>query len=239
MEAIILAGGKGTRLRGLVNDRPKPLAEVNGVPFIYYILDHLYAEGFSRFIISVGFEKDMIINTLGYSYRQTPISYVREDTPLGTGGAFVECLSATSANKPILLINGDTYFLIKTAQLIQTMRNAKADAALALFKATESNRYGKVNLSGKEIGLDQRYSKAKKGEIAFGGIALFQSNEIKKYCNIRDVPFSFDDEFLPNIIANEAKVVGQQFSSPFIDIGVPVDYLKLCDQVKHDKKPRI
>ena len=181
----------------------------------------------------------MIINTLGYSYRQTPISYVREDTPLGTGGAFVECLSATSPNKPILLINGDTYFLIKTAQLIQTMRNAKADAALALFKATESNRYGKVNLSGKEIGLDQRYSKAKKGEIAFGGIALFQSNEIKKYCNITITSFSFDDEFLPNIIANEAKVVGQQFSSPFIDIGVPVDYLKLCDQVKHDKKPRI
>ena len=93
MEAIVLAGGKGTRLQSIVKDRPKPLAPMgNQRPFLDFLLDYLIHQGVSHIILSVGYKKEQIQSLYGQDYHGVKISYSQEDTPLLTGGGQSERL---------------------------------------------------------------------------------------------------------------------------------------------------
>jgi D-glycero-alpha-D-manno-heptose 1-phosphate guanylyltransferase len=86
-EAIILAGGLGTRLQGILPDLPKCMAPVNGKPFLTFVLDYLEVQGINKVILSVGYRNDQIINYFKNRYHSILIEYVIETEPLGTGGA--------------------------------------------------------------------------------------------------------------------------------------------------------
>ena len=88
MEAIILAGGKGKRLRSAVSDRPKPLADIDGRPFLHYLMSAMIKNGVSRFILAVGYMRNMIIDSVGNQFEGVPVIYSIEDEPLGTGEAY-------------------------------------------------------------------------------------------------------------------------------------------------------
>src|SRR6185437_16680686 len=96
MEAVILAGGLGTRLNSRLTGLPKPMAPIAGRPFLEILLDALIGAGCSRIILSVGHLREVIINHFGESYRGVPVRYVVEETPLGTGGAIRRALRETS-----------------------------------------------------------------------------------------------------------------------------------------------
>ena len=108
MEAIVLAGGLGTRLRGIVDDVPKPMAPVHGRPFLTLVLDQLVATGFDAAILAAGYRHDAIRSYFGDEYRGLALAYSVESEPLGTGGAIrLACDQAHS--RDVFVLNGDTY----------------------------------------------------------------------------------------------------------------------------------
>ena len=116
--AIILAGGLGTRLRGVVPDLPKPMAPIGGRPFLEYQLDYWINQGVSQFVLSVGYLHGAIVDHFGDRYKGAKLDYVIEKTPLGTGGGFLLAAEKLGKNDPFLLLNGDTYFAVDLKKLM-------------------------------------------------------------------------------------------------------------------------
>ena len=109
MEAIILAGGFGTRLQSVVHDVPKPMAPVADKPFLAYLLDQLDRQGCTHAILAVGYKKEVIQNFFGSNYKGISLSYSVEDKPLLTGGALKKALKQATEDA-VLVLNGDTFF---------------------------------------------------------------------------------------------------------------------------------
>ena len=109
MEAGVLAGGFGTRLKGCIDNIPKPLAPINGKPFLFYLLDYLYANGIHRVIISTGYLSEKVEDAIGGSYRGMTVEYSVEDTPLGTGGGIKKALRKCT-DEDVVVCNGDSFF---------------------------------------------------------------------------------------------------------------------------------
>jgi len=227
MEAIILAGGKGTRLRSLVSDRPKPLADVRGRPFLEYLMDFLLRQGCAHFILSTGYRKDMIRSHFGHAYKGITISYAEEDEPLGTGGAVLKAHGKLTTQRPFLIVNGDTFFNIQIEDFQHFFEKTNADLCIALFKARESNRYGLVELDDVHRVKDLDDRKAGIGQLANGGFFLARY-EIMTCFKQELASFSFEKDFLPEIRKNGCKITGMEFVDEFIDIGLPDDYKKFC-----------
>jgi D-glycero-alpha-D-manno-heptose 1-phosphate guanylyltransferase len=227
MEAIILAGGKGTRLRSLVSDRPKPLADVRGRPFLEYLMDFLLRQGCTHFILSIGYKKNMIRSHFGNAYKGITISYAEEDEPLGTGGAVLKAHGRLTTQRPFLIVNGDTFFNIKIKNFEHFFKTTNADLCIALFKTRESHRYGLIELDDDQRVIDLDDKKANIGQFANGGFFIAQY-KIMTYFKQELTSFSFENDFLPEIRKNGCKITGMNFVDEFIDIGLPDDYRKFC-----------
>ena len=106
--AYILAGGYGKRLKKVVPNLPKPMALIEKKPFLEYLLDYWIDEGVTKFIISVGYLKDIIIKHFGNKYKNIPIEYFVEKSPLGTGGGLI--FISNQLSDPFIVLNGDTFF---------------------------------------------------------------------------------------------------------------------------------
>src|ERR1700752_1706335 len=107
IDAVVLVGGQGTRLRAVVADRPKPLAEVAGRPFLAYVLDSLGAAGVSRVTLCTGYRAEMVQATFGPRYGSMHLAFSPEAQPLGTAGALLVALP-TLTSRTILVANGDS-----------------------------------------------------------------------------------------------------------------------------------
>ena len=108
-EAVILAGGFGTRLRDVVADVPKSMAIINGKPFLEYLLGYLHSFGITKAVLSVGYLNEKIISYFGSRYKNIDLHYSIEEEPLGTGGAVKMAMDyVTSEN--VLVLNGGYYF---------------------------------------------------------------------------------------------------------------------------------
>ena len=226
MEIIILAGGKGTRLRKLVNDRPKPLADVNGKPFIEFIMDNLIQQGACHFILATGFMSSMFRSHFGDSYREVPISFSEESRPLGPGGAVIKAQMMLREKKFFFIVNGDTFFPIKLERLKNFALKNGSDIAIALCKAHENGRYGAATL-GKKSEIQFEKTTALKGELANGGICVV-SRQLEPNLVNDKVPASFEKDLLPEVKRHGGKISGMAFSDFFIDVGTPHDYVTFC-----------
>ena len=116
MVAIILAGGFGTRLQSIIKDKPKPMAEINGKPFLEYLFQYLIINKITRIILSVGYKHEVISDYFGSNYKGVGISYIVESSPLGTGGAIKKCLLNINEKKAFIL-NGDSFLNISLSLL--------------------------------------------------------------------------------------------------------------------------
>ncbi len=222
MEAIVLAGGFGTRLRSVVKDLPKPMAPVNGRPFLAYVLDHLQRHGVSRFILSVGYKHEAIQDYFGDAYRSTPIVYAVEKTPLGTGGGIRQSLGMAQGS-PVLVLNGDTFFDVDLDTLLTAHSRSHADVTIAAKYMDDPGRYGSVTFDETGRLVAFREKAGKKGGHINGGIyvmgrGLFDGSS-------QTAPFSFETDFLQThhetINIHVVACTGY-----FIDIGLPGDYEK-------------
>lgn len=216
MKAIILAGGSGTRLRPLVSDRPKPMAIINGRPFLSYILEYLEKFDIKEVILCVGYQKEQIINFFGDKWKNISISYSIENNPLGTGGAIKKVLNSTT-DEFVFVLNGDTFFDINLNELIQE----KTEICFALKELNDFDRYGTVEIdfSGRILEFKEK-RKTKKGKIN-GGV-YFLSTAIFKKHKVAEDKFSFEKFLEENI--SEIENTSIVFENYFIDIGIPEDY---------------
>ncbi len=215
MEAVILAGGFGTRLSHIVSDVPKPMASVCNRPFLRFILDDIIEKGVTRIILAVGYKKDCIINFFGKRYRGVEIVYSVEDTPLGTGGALKQALNLCD-DKNVFVFNGDTFFDVN----LKEMSKNKDKIIIATKRMYNFSRYGTVQISTDNI-INNFIEKAPtQAGLINGGVYYVPTNAL---LHINEKTFSFESDYLENIL-EEAMLISFENSGYFIDIGVPEDY---------------
>ena len=224
--AIILAGGLGTRLRKAVPDLPKPMAPINGRPFLAHQLDYWIAQGVQRFVLSLGYRHDAISGHFGGSYRGVAIDYAIEPSPLGTGGGLLLAAERLAGEAPCLVLNGDTYFEVELAALCEFHQRRKADWTFALFRAAEAGRY-----MGMDVAADGRINSLKSGagepgRLANGGAYLVSPGVLRLVGWKPGDKVSLEDEILPAAFAAGRRFFGLECSGTFIDIGVPEDYAR-------------
>ena len=220
-EAILLAGGFGTRLKHIVNDLPKPMAPINGIPFLSYLMKKMSHAGIQHIVLSTGFLHEKIESFYKNSFEGMKISYARETEPLGTGGAIMFSLKKTTTDN-VLILNGDTLFDIDFAYFNAFYQSKKTMLAVALRKLNDVSRYGSVSIdnTGKIIAFAEKNLSTGEGLIN-GGIYLLNKNELK---NIHlPKTFSFEKEILEKLY-KENDFYGMPFDDYFIDIGIPEDY---------------
>lgn len=219
MDVIILAGGKGTRLKSITQDVPKPMADINGRPFLEFILNQLIKlKNLNNVILSVGYRSEQIIDFFGHKYKSLNIIYSIETSPLGTGGAIKQALSLTTCNE-IMIMNGDTLFDIDFSYAIDKFRNSHSDFAILLKLKNNFDRYGTVKIRKNKILLFKEKQFTKRGLIN-SGIYFMNKKNVK--LPIKDV-FSFEDEFLNQ---NVNILYPIRLKGYFIDIGIPEDYYR-------------
>jgi len=221
--AIILAGGLGTRLRSVVSELPKPMAPVAGRPFIEHLLDYWIAQGITRFILSVGYRSEAIIEHFGHGYKDADLDYAIETHPLGTGGAALLAASQLDSDMPFLLLNGDTYFAIGLESLKAFSREKDADLCFSLFRSPDKDRY-----MGMDVLPDGRIRSLKitgDAEILMnGGVYWLRPQILRDFTCLPGDRLSLEEDIFPAILTSEQRVYGLEFASTFVDIGVPADY---------------
>lgn len=225
MEAIVLAGGLGTRLRSAVPDLPKPMAPVDGRPFLEYLLDNWAAEGVSRFVLSVGYNWTAIHDHFGSLYRGVPIGYAVEERSRGTGGGLIGALAELAGPDPFLAINGDTYFDVPLALLRRRHRETAAAVTLALAKLREPGRYGHVVLAvdGRLTGFLPPATEV--GEsLANGGVYVCRRDALARFETASGGTLSLEHEVFPALLAAGVRLAGAVWDGKFLDIGLPEDY---------------
>jgi NDP-sugar pyrophosphorylase family protein len=219
-EAMVLAGGRGTRLSSVVNDRPKVMANVQGRPFLDFILDHLNHHGFRHVTLLTGFMAEMIEAHYGPRYGAINLRYSQEFSPLGTGGAVKLALSRLiNAKSACIILNGDTYF---PADLQRVMNLPALNANRVLTTMVDNvSRYGSLDVDPSSSRV-QRF--LEKGECRAGminaGTYILDSALISAFPSAN---FSLEKDLLP-LLAQQGKLYAFEDPAPFVDIGIPSDY---------------
>jgi D-glycero-alpha-D-manno-heptose 1-phosphate guanylyltransferase len=218
MEAIILAGGLGTRLAPALGELPKALAPVAGRPFLDWLLQALAANGVTRCILSLGYKAEMVREHCGERCQGVELAYSIEETPLGTGGAIRRALPLVH-EWPAFVLNGDTLAEIELAAMRRAHLAAGARISIAAASVPDASRYGLLRIAGGRVAEFQEKQGAEPGFIN-SGCYLFNHDLFDGL----DLPerFSFERDFLAPRIGQLQPLVfaGHGY---FIDIGVPED----------------
>ena len=222
MEAIILAGGLGTRLRSAVPDLPKCMAPINGVPFISYLIDNLKSEGVTNFIFSLGYKSELFISLLEEKLPIKNYQIVIEDEPLGTGGAIkLACKKAKDEN--VIALNGDSLFKVNLKELMHFHLEKKSRCTLALKPMQNFERYGSVEIDAvQKINSFKEKQFITKGYINGGVYAIEVGSFLQK--SLAD-KFSMEQDYLEKY-SDEGNFYGFVQEGYFIDIGIPEDFVR-------------
>jgi NDP-sugar pyrophosphorylase family protein len=223
-DALILAGGFGTRLRSVIQQLPKSMAPIHHHPFLWYLLMYLYQQGIRRTFISLHYLAEVVIHYFGNYFYEMELYYFIEPTPLGTGGAILFCLNKINPKQAIFIFNGDTYsscplHKMKEHYLKYIRKENILSVALTVLK--NANRYNRVTILAKRITSFCASNKYKNWINA--GVYL-ASPELKDALhNLAQERFSFENDFLVKY-CQRYFFSAFPFIGDFVDIGIPEDY---------------
>ena len=228
-EAIILAGGLGTRLKDTIPDLPKCMAPVAGHPFLFYVIRYLESQGIQRFIFSLGYKHEVVEFYLRHHFPWLSYTCVVEPEPLKTGGAIKLALGAAT-EKQVLIANGDTLFKVRLNELESFHKKTNAACTLTLKPMVQFDRYGTVTTTpdGRIITFDEK-KYMDSGNIN-GGIYLLDKDAF--LAESWPESFSFEADYLEKY-THRHKIYGLVQQKYFIDIGIPEDYNKAQTELKH------
>jgi len=227
-EAIILAGGLGTRLRSVVSDLPKCMAPVAGKPFLFFVIEHLLLQGVDSFIFSVGYKSEMIIDYVTDQYPGLNKQFSIEAEPLGTGGAVKLACRLVTENY-VLVLNGDTLFKIDVEWLSTFHSSNSADCSLCLKPMNDFDRYGVVELNDdSSIASFKEKQQYESGLINGGVYALNVEGFLQETLPQK---FSFEKDYLETFF-DKRKMYGLIQDEYFIDIGIPEDFERALFELK-------
>lgn len=235
-EAIILAGGLGTRLQSIVKDVPKPMAEVAGRPFLNYIMHFLAKNNIKRVVLAVGHKYEIIQQHLALEQNRygLEVVYSVERELLGTGGAVYQGFNQIMGDKAFI-INGDTWFDVPLDDLDHFAETHHADLAFALKETTDSQRYGSVQCSSNSK-IQSFTEKGQSSDTSItinGGIYLMRKSLLARY----PMPekFSIEQDLFQGK-TQDLNAFGKSYPGTFIDIGIPQDFLK-AQELLHSQIP--
>jgi D-glycero-alpha-D-manno-heptose 1-phosphate guanylyltransferase len=228
-EAIILAGGLGTRLRTAVPDLPKCMAPVNEKPFLTYVINYLQNEGVIHFIFSLGYKSEAIIALLEKDFPSMSYTTSVEEEPLGTGGAVKKALSLAK-DKSVLITNGDTLYNIDAEILGSIHSLSGAWCTIALKPMQNFDRYGVVEIDECSVIKSFKEKQFYESGLINGGIYALHRNKFLEE-NLPD-KFSFEKDYLEKFY-KKRRMLGVVQDEYFIDIGIPEDYERAQTELVH------
>jgi NDP-sugar pyrophosphorylase family protein len=218
--AVILAGGMGTRLRQVVSDRPKVMAEINGKPFLYYVLDQLAEVDIKRVVISTGYMADKIEEVIGFSYKGLKVDYSWEESPLGTGGA-LKLAGQSISTKYCLVMNGDSYTEFDPVSLFRSHKQKNASIVLLAKMVPGTSRFGTIQMNEQnEIIRFMEKGETTDSRLINAGVYIMKTSALQKIPE--KIPCSLEYDFFPFMIGKN--IYGYEAEGKFIDIGTPESY---------------
>jgi D-glycero-alpha-D-manno-heptose 1-phosphate guanylyltransferase len=228
MEAIILAGGLGTRLQGVIGAQPKCMAQVDGKPFLAHLFEYVDRQKCTRVILSLGYKSKAVIDWLETQELHFELDYVIEDEPLGTGGGILAAIEQAETDD-VVVLNGDTMFVVDLKEQMKFHNANNAMTTLALKEMHDFDRYGIVNTNALGLITSFEEKQYRKSGLINGGVYII--NTEKFLARNLSEKFSFEKDYLEQFIG-EKKFYGYKSDSYFIDIGIPVDYARAQEDFK-------
>ena len=218
LTAVILVGGKGTRIRSLYPDLPKPLIPVKGKPFLYWLTKYLAGLGLSDFVFSAGHLHEKVeawIADEGFEALRLRICV--EATPLGTGGAVLNCLDC--CGDWVVVSNGDSICTSGVERLLKLPADERLDGGLIGLPCPDTGRFGRLEID--KDGLLTGFSEKVPGAgVINAGVYLFKTSLLRKLAHL--TPSSMEYDLFPEMLRSGAKLrVIEARDADFIDIGTP------------------
>jgi len=228
VDVVILCGGMGTRLKAIVDDKPKPMAEIDKRPFIDILIGHISTFGFQRFILCAGYKAESIQEYYKNKKCRVEILIEKEQELLGTGGA-VKNVRPLIGSNPFLVLNGDSFLDMDLCKFIEFHLGKKALLSIALINAKDTKSYGSIetNSSDRIVKFCEKEEKSQESMIN-AGIYLFNREIFSLMPS--DKKFSLEYDFFPKIVGRE--FYGYLAKGFFIDIGTPERYMQAKQLLK-------
>ena len=223
-QGVILAGGFGTRVKHILKDIPKPMAEVNGTPFLYWIITRLLRQGLDNIVLSTHYQGPIIETFIHKNFNDKNIKCIQEPTPQGTGGGVIfvkkvlENQMSLFKNKFIVL-NGDSLIAGDFSKATDMMEE-DTDCVIIGVEATDTDRYGRLKIDKNNILMSFEEKKSGIG-IINAGIYLIRSCIFDEYQSLKK-PISFEYDIFPAMIKDKKIIKVFLMNCPFIDIGTEV-----------------
>lgn len=229
MQAILLAGGLGTRLRSVVNDRPKPMALIQEKPFMEYVIRELAAQGIDHIIFAVGYKGSMVEEYFGDGQAfGVQASYAYEESLLGTAGA-IKNAAKFMTDQEVIALNADTFYKIDYHRLTEIKEAMDLDMTLVLREVEDVSRYGQAVLTNNRLtGFNEKTDQPIRGTIN-GGVYLLSRDLID---TIPEGKVSLEQDMIPRWLAEGRRLGGFVNDGYFIDIGIPQDYYRFMEDVE-------
>lgn len=229
MQAILLCGGLGTRLRSVVSDRPKPLADICGRAFMEYVVDELRQQGITDIVFAAGYKGKMVEDYFGDGGRfGIHAGYAYEREPLGTGGALRNALPYIK-NEEVFVLNADTYYKIDYLALKSLMEERRLSMALYTREVEDISRYGEVRSENQLlVSWNEKSEEKRQGEIN-GGIYLIKKALLEE---LPEGKSSLENEAIPRWIERGIPIGVKKSEGYFIDIGIPESYEQFQEDVR-------
>ncbi|MGA2916345.1 MAG: nucleotidyltransferase family protein [Sedimentisphaerales bacterium] len=228
IDVVILCGGMGTRLRTVVDDKPKPMAEIDKRPFIDILIGYVSAFGFQRFILCAGYKAESIQEYYKSKKYGVEILISKEQELLGTGGAVKNARFLIGSN-PFLVLNGDSFLDVDLCEFVEFHLGKKALLSIALINTRDAKSYGSIEIdsSGRIVEFCEKKEESRESLIN-AGIYLFNREVLSLMPGGRK--FSLEYDFFPKIVNKE--IYGYLTDGIFIDIGTPERYTKAKQLLK-------
>ena len=231
MQVIILCGGLGTRLRTVVSDVPKPMAPINGKPFMQIQVDELINSGATKIIFAVGYKKEIIKDFFGDNYRGVELVYSEEDYPLKTGGAIKKALRYIDDDCAIV-VNGDCYTKVNYDEIQKLFRETNATEVMTGKPMHNFDRFGNI-VPGEDNVTVVDFIEKQPTEFGYINLGIYavKKNLFDEYALELGDSFSHEVDFISKHL-HDCKFCLYPYDGYFIDIGIPEDYFAFCDYMK-------
>ena len=231
MDVVILVGGEGTRLRKVLSDCPKPMAEINKRPFLDILIEHISSYGFKRFILCTGYRADFIHEYYSHANTSRKIIFSEETIPLGTGGAVKNAGKFIQSN-PFLVMNGDSFCPVNMYEFVDFHIRMGAHLSMAVAESDNSKDFGLLALdsSQKIINFKEKIERMGKSYIN-AGIYLFDKEVLSMIP--QHVKYSLEYDLFPKLVGG--KFYGFITKENLMDIGTPERYEHAKKLFKNDK----
>ncbi|PZV28108.1 MAG: nucleotidyltransferase [Snowella sp.] len=218
--AVVLAGGFGTRIKHLLPDVPKPMAEVAEKPFLGWVLTYLQRQGIQKALLSTGYLAEII-----EQYAQTqPIPDLNlqcypETSPLGTAGGFLNSVKESQENPNAwLILNGDSLIVTDLAPLNQYLEDESVDGVILGVSVPDTSRFGSLVYDEQKTLLQFAEKQSGKGVIN-GGVYLLRNKLVQQFPT--NFPLSFEYDIFPSLLQQQICLKVHPVTAPFLDIGTP------------------